>query len=270
MEKINKFNPGRVMSLAGKIVMEQPKVFMMRILLLFGSLAIGTVFIGMVNLSAYRYINYYESKDISMDAEQVYFMVTFVVMGFVYTSMAFNEARNKPGRISMLMLPARYGEKYLAKFIIYIPLYIVMFAVAMWASDTIRVVVLKIFNPDIADRVHFLSIDDLWWKDIGYTLAFFLMMQSFYWLGAILWPRNSFIKSFTAVAVLSTFYTAVTPVLYLIIVGRDNNICRVEWLEWFNPEQWWVVWSVVAIVCSINYTLAYMRLKESDVIQRIL
>ncbi len=260
------------MSLAGKIVMEQPKVFMMRILLLFGALTIGTIFIGMLNLTAYRYwsINDCESKDISTDAEQVYFIVTMVVMGLVYTSMAFNEARNKPGRISMLMLPARCSEKYLAKFLIYIPLYIVMFAIAMWASDAIRVIVLKMFNPDIADRFHFLHIDDLWWEDIRYTFAFFLIMQSFYWLGAILWPRNSFIKSFTALAILSTLYTAVTPLLFLIILGSNSNICRVEWLEWSNPEQWWVVWSVVAIVCSINYTLAYMRLRESDVIQRIL
>lgn len=258
----------RMLSLAGKIVMEQPKVFLMRVLLLFGSMTVGAVFIGLVNMDHYRWGR--GSGDPAHDGEFAYFMIMLFVMGFVYTSMAFNEARNKPGRISMLMLPAGHAEKYFARFIIYIPMYLVVFVVAMWFADAIRVLVLSIYDPSLTHRVAFLLISTEDYYIVSQILAVFLSMQSFYWLGAIMWPRNSFIKSFAAVSVLGVLYTAITPILYFIIIGKDNNICGVPWLEHLNPDKSSVMWTVTAVVCLINYTLAYMRLKESDVIQRIL
>ncbi len=268
MDKIKNFNPGRMMSLVGKIIMEQPKVFIMRMLLLLGALTVGAVFVGMVDVEHYRWSR--SDRDWAHESELAYFMVMLFVLGFVYTSMAFNEARNKPGRISMLMLPARYSEKYSARFIIYVPLFLIMFAAAMWIADAVRVFSLSIFYPEFMHRVEFLTISEDNYRDISQILAVFVAMQSFYWLGAILWPRNSFIKSFSAVTLLGVFYTAITPILYFVIIGRENNICRVEWLEDLNPEKSCIFWTVSTVVCLVNYTLAYIRLKESDVIQRLL
>lgn len=269
MKNISDFSFRRMMSLTGKIVMEQPKMFLMRMLLLFGSLSIGAVFIGMVHWENYRFDRC--TNDPAIDGEQVFFMMALFVIGCVYTSMAFNESRNKAGRISTLMLPARYAEKYMARFIIYIPVYIVMFVIAMWFADAMRVLAVSIFNTDaLPSRIHFLTIEEDDYSEVSHILACFLIVQSFYWLGAILWPRNSLIKSFAAMSVLGALYTAVTPLLFYLIIGPHNNICGVPWLEKLNPGEDSVMWAIAAVICTVNYTLAYMRLKESEVIQRLL
>lgn len=54
MENLNKFSLGRTCSLIAKVIMEQPRVFLMRLLLLFGSTAIGAVCLGFANTYTYR------------------------------------------------------------------------------------------------------------------------------------------------------------------------------------------------------------------------
>jgi len=265
MEKINKFSLERMFSLTCKIVKEQPRVFMMRLLLLIGALTIGAVFIGFANASTLKYTN-----DYSIDIELAYFMVLLFVMGMVYTSLAFGKGSSKPGRISMLMLPAKSSEKYFSLFIIYIPVYLLMFALAMWIADAFRVLSLSIFYHEYIDNIQFLSFDNDLWSEIDNILCFFLICQSFYWLGSILWPHNSFIKTFAAMSILGTLYTVVAPLFYYMIIGEDNNICSVPWLDNMNPDKACVKWTFSGIVCAINYVIAYMRLRETDVIQRIL
>ena len=67
MENLNNFSLGRTCSLVAKVIMEQPRVFLMRLLLLFGSTAIGAVLIGFAN--SYSYRNEYASSDANIQIQ---------------------------------------------------------------------------------------------------------------------------------------------------------------------------------------------------------
>lgn len=267
MENLNKFSLGRTCSLIAKVIMEQPRVFLMRLLLLFGTTAIGAVCLGFANTYTYR--NEWSVIDSNIGIEFGYFVFMLFILGIVYTSLAFNEAKNKPGRISLLMLPSRNFEKYIARFIVYVPLFIVLFIIAIFAADALRVLSLSIYYPEYADKVQFISFRDIFCRDSSVVLAMFLITQSFYWLGAILWPSNSLIKTFAAVSIISTVISLFWAFFYLIIID-GVDICRVPFFLNHDFDELHVLWCVSALVCLINYSIAYLRLKETDVIQRLL
>lgn len=271
MENLNKFSLQRMMSLTGKIVMEQPKIFLMRVLLLFGTLIIGALFIGFENSHNYRYGLNCNDPDLAVEIEFPFFVTMMYVFAVIYTSFAFSDAKTKPGRISMLMLPARYAEKYFSRFIVYIAAFPIVFFFAAWAADVIRVITMSLFYYEGVGRIHFMTFRDIHWRDVSIVMAVLLAVQSFYWLGAILWPRNSFIKTFAAMSVLSALYSITAPLMFFLIIGKNNSICGVPGLDNVMAEYFSeIVWGISILVCIINYTITYMRLKETEVIQRLL
>ena len=271
MENLNKFSFQRTSSLIGKIIMEQPRIFLMQLLLLFGTLIIGALLIGFGNSNDYQNPRFYDGRDWAVHNERIFFSVMMFILCVVYVSLAFNGAKSKAGRISLLMLPARYSEKYIARFIVYIVAFPVMFFLAAWVADVVRVLILSMSYPGSIDRIHFMTVNDIEWRSLSQMMAVLLGMQSFYWLGAILWPRNSLIKTFAALFVLSGLYSILTPLFYYLIIGEDSRICDVPGLEFdISDYGTQILWCAALFVCIINYTIAYLRLKETDVIQRLL
>lgn len=262
-DSIYTFSLGRTMSLIHKIVMEQPRIFLMRILLLVGVLSTGTVLIGITNSHSPQ------SSIISI--ELGFFAVMLFVLGLVYTSMTFSEAGSRGGRISLLMLPARNIEKFIARFVVYVPLYLVAFGLAVFLADAVRAVIMKIVYYNIAGNIRFISVEDFFNEDTSITLALFLGMQSFYLLGSIIWPRFSLIKTFAAVAVLNTFITVMCMLIYYFTLAHGNFYYKdPTWLNVRNLSPANIVWTFSTIVCLINYSISYLRMRETDVIQRVL
>ncbi|MCM1449525.1 MAG: hypothetical protein NC082_04230 [Clostridiales bacterium] len=266
MESLNKFSIQRTIALIQKSVMDRPKVFMMRMIVLIGSLAVAACFIGFVSFSTYlspgqSIINVSRSL-VNM------FIFMFYVLGLVYTSMAFSDTSTKPGRIDVLMLPARNIEKYISRWIVYVPVFLIAFLLAMFVADAIRVAVMKIYYHEYMEYISFMNWGDLADNDVSHFVAIFVAIQSFFWLGSIMWAKNSFIKTFAAVTVLLTMFSVMFPSLYFLIIP-DSGICGVPLFEKIDIDEWVIFWAVCLIVSIANYILAYMRLKETEVIQRL-
>ncbi len=259
MNNINKFSVKRVLSLCKMIIAEQPRVFMMMSLLLLGVLALTFVFI---NINTYNY------SSCDFESARIAIYIIFVSYGMIFTSLAYGKMRNKKGRTSFLMLPAMQIEKYIANFIIYVIMYIVMFAVIAYIADIVRMIAMSTFAFHGNGGIYPMQFSTLWCEDTANMMATYLFMQSFYWLGAILWPRNSFIKTYSAITILGLFYVLVGIVLYKLIIGDHYYHLTMFDDEPINHNL--IIWSIVTITFVINYTIAYIRLKETDVVQKLL
>lgn len=263
MENMNKFSIRRTMSLTAMIIRQQPKVYLMRFLVLFGGLAVLTLFLGFLYVDNNG--TYYDNIDV-WNSEFPMFVFMLFAMGMVYASVAFSDAGKKPSRIALLMLPARNIEKYIARFIIYVPLFVVLFLAAAWLADGLRVVVLSLFYPELSDGIGMLRFE-LSREQVLSILFLFLIIQSFCWLGAILWPRYSLIKTIVSLFVIGIVYTIFGRLFYLVFIS-GRRICGVPILDDVDGFSVWV--GSMVVICVINYVVAYMRFKETDVIQRIL
>lgn len=269
MNNINKFSFARVGRLITKHIGENRRLFIMYLLVLFGSLAIGTVIISELNLGRYKYyIGEYEHFSAGVEMQLVYFFFMFFILGLVYVSFAFNDMKNKAERTAMLTLPAKTGEKYLSRFVVYMLAFPILFFAAMWVADAFRVVYMLTIHSQYSENVHFMTWNEIRYMDPEYMVAWFAIFQSFYWLGAIVWPKNSFVKTFAFCFCLNVFYAIAAIILYYIIIGDHSY--QIEWLQELNPEPLPILVGVTIVVCVINYSLAYMRLKETQVIQRLL
>lgn len=256
----NNFSPLRVAQLIGREIKQQPRVYLMKILLLVGVLTLGLLIALLFNK------NEIYLKDINK-IEFSYFTLMIYVIGVIFTSMAFGDMKEKSSRIVQLMLPARCDEKYLARFIIYVPIFIVLYIVSCCFAHFVFVSIGSIFFK-IDWLLYDLFIPAIHLNDFSIVMALFIGVQSFYWLGAILWPRYSLLKTYVAMMVLSMLYVLVIWGSEKVILGDD--LYNVEWLSEIEFNECSVAWSIVAIVALVNYYIAYVRFKETDVVQRLL
>lgn len=260
MDNINKFSLKRVFSLSKMILLEQPRVFIMLAILLLGVLSLAFIF---VNFNLYDYSSH------NFESARVLIYIIFVFYGMIFTSLAFGKLKDKKGRTAFLTLPALQIEKYVANFIIYVLLYIVSFVVVIFIADIIRMIVMSVcFHYDVNFEIYPFEFGTLWCEETANMMAIFLIMQSFYWVGAILWPRNSFIKTYSALSILGLFYVIVGTALYHMIIGDHNYH-----LQKFDDKPLnfnLILWLFVTFIFVVNYIITYVRLKETDVVQKLL
>lgn len=266
MEKINKFSACRLVDLTKKTIMDRPRVFMMRFLVLVAGLTIAALFTGFTNFHTSWGPESVIRNTLRFELQIFIFM--FYVLGLVYTSLAFSEASTRAGRIGLLMLPARSIEKYLSRWVVYVLLYLILFVVAMFIADALRVAVMSAYYHEHTDYIAFMSIDRLMSDEVSAFLAVFLALQSFFWLGSVMWARNSFIKTFAALVILVIFFTIIMNILYGMILS-NIRLCEVPALDGLDIDSIDVLWTICGLACLTNYGLGYLRLKETEVIQRV-
>ena len=96
------------------------------------------------------------------------------------------------------------------------------------------------------------------------VIALYFFCQSSFVLGSTIWPKNAFLKTFVAGAII--FITYVLFILWmndLFDIGTtlDRSL---------DKERVWITLAIVFSICALfNWTLAYFRLKESEIINRM-
>lgn len=257
----NNISYTRIQHLLAGEIMQQPRIWLMRIFVLMGILVVGALFISYVNVNH----DFYSSRN-ACETENIYFIFMFYVLGIIFTSMAFGDCQNVKGRISLLTLPALNIEKYMAKFIIYVPVYILVFIMSALLADFVRVFVTCALCPSIASQVHFIFREHVIDTDTLYSLTAFIGVQSFYWLGAILWPRYSAVKTFFAMMVMSIIYNIFAVICFKAIIPDNFHLVNFS----LEVYQGWIFIGLPLAIAIVNYWITYLRLKETDVVQKFL
>lgn len=262
MNNMDKFSLSRCMLITKKIVLDQPRTFLMLMLMLVGILTIAFVFVN-AKINA----QYYES-DFSAARMTIY--VIFVLTGSIFSSISFSDLKTKLGRTSSLMLPALASEKYFARFIITVPFFIVAFFIAVIIADFLRIMIvsLLLFVTSGSYDLQLLDYSSLYCDETSSAMAIYFISMSFYWLGSVLWPKNSFIKTFAAMSLLQAFYSLALIILYHIIIG--NRYYNLSFLNELDLSPITLLWCIAVVFCTINYGIAYMRLKETEIVQKLL
>ncbi len=192
----------------------------------------------------------------------------FFIYGTCLASLPFKMLGSPSSAASYLLLPASRSEKFVMSvikiFFIYVILFQLLATISLWASE----IIVSLSAPNW-------KTESLSWPEIildartgsaflkiGYFSAF-AALQSFFFLGSLVWPNHSWIKTLCAIAAIIAIYILVA--IGISEIFYNNNM-------YFPQPEWIYSRQIPIIVCVIttvvNYTAAFIRLREAETINR--
>ena len=282
----------RISQLLKKEFFEKRKVLILRSIILIAILTSATLFIGVSN--NYHYENITEEIDNSPSGKYtpiayecyhdynlqingvptdhaindsiIFFLFAFPITMALSASFAFEGMSSKRKKISFLMTPATTLEKYISQFIIYIfgtsIIFIIRFLIfsAIYPGyGIIQMIPSQYIVELLFDSNFYNTFAD---NPANLYLLITMFSTSLFFLGSTIWPRFSFVKTFGALSaiffsnlLLAMSILAKDPLFELIFDDATTAIT--------------IVLLALAIASIFCFTLAYYRLKESEIIQRM-
>ncbi len=256
-------NAGRFWMLLKKDFYTQYKMYLM---------AIGAIcsILFIVNIASVASWN-------AWDFNLVFYPLTLFIGGFIFTSICFGELANEQSRISYLTVPASVFEKVGSRLLVTSVGYVIvsagfyfLFTLAAFAVNRLLFGVSHpIFNPG-----H---------PVILLCMALYLVTQSVFFLGAVYFRNNAFIKTIVALFVFAFALQVFAGLVFLGTLYLVTAINRIDFpfdlffrgeyypaVPPFFAEAGRVAWVVVRILfwfvlAPLMWVTSYFRLKDTEV-----
>ena len=214
------FDWSRFVATLRKEVVENWRMMLFSILGIYGILALLMI-IGNLIFGADRTMPAY-----IMRYTIVYMVFTYA--GVIFASLAFSGIKDKAKRVEYLSLPSSTFEKFMANFLIYVIGFIVVFPICAQLADLTRIAILWPWSggADVEGPINFLpTIHEFAanfdypgggkWLEAALWIAV-IATPALYFLGSVVWPKLSFLKTFAAVYILEIVMIVVPMVIILI------------------------------------------------------
>ena len=204
------------------------------------------------------------------------FIISSIIMltlGAVCASMAFGNLKTKEERIFSLMMPASEFSKFFLRWIAAVPVLFCLLVIAFYVEDIFRILTFMVFTPDYSDYPNYLQIMNPWnilllgGSDEGkvvlsLALSTYFFTQAWYLLGAVMWPKLSFIKSFIALWVLQMAVGMLTTIIAGVFHIRLHHLISKA------DDIWWISGSMIVMSLGL-YVLTYWRYKRTQVVYQL-
>ncbi len=209
------------------------------------------------------------TNDPMSDAMLLTFWFGIIVCGCVSASNIFSQLGSKGGIISNLMLPATQLKKYLARWIISVPAFIITYILCYEIVDLARCAVLMQVceSHDYIHPIGFDLLRDMSLMEGTILVCSALLGQSFYILGSSIWPKRAFLYTSLALFILETAVGIVTSI-YFSIITMHEYFSYIDGGNINGDSLGWTFAAVAVIGTLINYTVAYFRYKEIEIVPR--
>lgn len=264
------FSFPRFRNLCRKEMAENWKSTVLRIALLYGIMTIIFLWNGYLN-----YRNSYHSNVNNVTSFILVALIWFLwIFGCLSASFTMTNMKSKTNRILTLMTPATPFEKFFSRWLIYTIGFLIVFLITFELADYTRVLVLSLYYPEfeiVPVKLSQLGITETGdWTlfrnelEAGLCIAGYFLFQSLFVLGSTIWPKNSALKTFVAIAVI--FLT------YGLTFYFSLKVCPLHQFESILPRRetafTGVIWICIFFTLT-NWILAYYRFKESEIIHRM-
>lgn len=165
------------------------------------------------------------------------------------------------------MLPATIAQKFFVRWFATVPLFLVVLSLGLLLGEVARELVEYINGNSVTSVFEYLEQA----KHVHYDemalitcliLSGILCTQAAYFLGSILWPKLSFIKTLAAMQIIQLifgFFLFLVPWRIWKIIDLDIELNGILWFSYIFD----------VIFCVVMYWLAYMRFKKSQVIYKL-
>ena len=131
--------------------------------------------------------------------------------------------------------------------------------------------------PELKDIIsstplsHLVGKEQFWtvFADCNYFMlgiSAYFFVQSLFVLGSSIWPKNSFVKTFSAIVVVAIIYIAIGSALAKILFEARG----VHGVNQDISDEAMTLWTTIIFfgMAIFNWVVAYFRFKESEIINR--
>jgi hypothetical protein len=272
MNTVNQtFNWKRFVAVLRKEVVENWRTLLFSIIAIYGILAIIMI-IGNLTLQ-----NSTARSEVMLRYTFVYLVFSF--SGIFFASLAFRGLKSKTGRTELLTSPSSTFEKFLVNATIYVLGFIIVFPICAQLADLTRIAVLWpwLGSESVPGPINYLTTihnfafqQDFWSLEVNSWLEASLWIgmlaaPGLYFMGSILWPKLSFLKTFAAVYVIETVISIVAMIC--VLVFSDMKSFGLWVLDLFNGGNVMMMLAIfTAIQLVIYWALSWYLFKRKDVV----
>lgn len=272
------FSAPRFVSLCRKEMVESWKANLLRFVMMYGIMAIAFVWNGYFQYNHPEgLINRGITQDPIWTFELGAFVWALVIMGLLSASFIMERMKSKTNRIAMLMTPATMFEKFFSRWLVFTFGFLIVFLIAFKLADWTRVAVYTVSYPELKDIItstplsHLVGKGQFWtvFDDCNYFMlgvSTYFFAQSLFVLGSSIWPKNSFVKTFSAIVVVAIIYIAIGSALAKILFEARG----VRGVNQDISDEAMTLWTTIIFfgMAIFNWVVAYFRFKESEIINR--
>lgn len=270
------FSPGRFSHIAKKKLTEEWRQLLLSLLALLGVMVLAGICAS--SRAYYDGIAPHWFSQRSFEFELILFTLILFVSGTYVASVSFSRMSTPAGALSTLMVPASQFEKFMLRWLVAVPLFMLVFFCIAVVADWCRVWYAAVhYGLETRAMPWFDAIFHT--KDVGngyfnsdsgpFMASIFVMVQSFFLLGSIVWPKRSMLKTFVTGGLVT--------LAYIWFGAWIVSISESEGQFWVGPHIAWiydaddaycVMECVMLLVALFNYWLAFRRFRESEIINR--
>lgn len=267
------FSLPRFINLCRKEMVENWRANVLRIVLMYGVMVVVMVWNG--------YFKYRGTYNYQEDPAWIFLLVTFIwaLWGFGCLSASFTmeKMKTKTSRTSMLMIPATPFEKFFSRWFVFTVVYLVVFLICYKLADYTRFTIYSLAYPE-KDFIAPVDLSHIVGKENYYTLcrnglqfgaliAGYFFVQSLFVLGSSIWPKNSFLKTFASGTIIGLVYFLVGAFMGKVLLESGQHYPGDTFI---SQDTILKIIIVAGIFFTLgNWTLAYFRFKESEIINRM-
>lgn len=140
------------------------------------------------------------------------YLVVLFVGGYIFTSKIFSEMHSPQKAYAFLTLPVSTAEKIIGGLLIVAPVYLII-ALA-------GILMLSFTSGLIAGQP--MLIPSLTNKEFTYPIGTFLVTQTFFFLGAVAFRGNNFLKTLLALFIVTLIISAYSGGLGYLLFGKGH------------------------------------------------
>lgn len=244
----------RIKSLMAKEWDEQKKHYLLIWLVYFGVMAVIFTWCSLMYVQDEISDGYYA---VSSTQDEFWFGSSFVYPFYImFLLLAVSSrgsdfmfgATDRQGLQADLSLPASTGEKFLVRWLFIVPFTYLLFYMAFFAADLVRLLVCSAVYPDL--KIFHLLIGEAWdWKLLLLSLA----GQSLFILGSTFWKKNGFVKTAACLIAYAILWVAVALALISQYENPETEVLYPLWVQYM------LNWGIPLLVGGVCTALAYWR-----------
>lgn len=191
--------------------------------------------------------------DMMHDAEFFIFTLFLFICGCLWASQMMRGMKTKASRIFALTTPVTQFEAWLTRWIIHVPMFILVFLVSMYATDLIRYAIFS--SMKLRCPVEILSWK--WDSTFSFYVLFYLLLSAFYAVGSTFFPRRPILITSFVLFFLGLVFGFAS--LTALVLGN-----LFAWEAGFTALQVYMGLSVIFL-----WWLSYKRYTELEIIDRM-
>ena len=272
------FSLPRFINLCRKEMVENWRSNVLRMVLMYGVMAVVMVWNGYFE---YRYWHSGQIEDPAWTFLLVVIIWSLWGFGCLSASFTMEKMKTKTSRTSMLMVPATPFEKFFSRWFVFTVVFLVIFLISYKLADYTRFIIYSLAYPEEKDFIIPVDLSHLVGErktyytlcrtglQFGALLSAYFFVQSLFVLGSSIWPKNSFLKTFASGTVIAIVYFLLAVFMSKMFLENGNYYSENVFTGMSEDTAMSIMIVVGIFFTLMNWTLAYLRFKESEIVNRM-